>query len=146
MTLFVGCGNKSGQTINEPEITGDYLAGEYSQQLLTDGADAVVGFVTIEKQDDNTYHLTLEEQEVVASDSYDDGYYCADTNICKEADVTSDERIATYEDGSYQVGTIEDLMKETSENSEALYTVYFMGDSAELIVRTLPEDLLYLSN
>ena len=50
MFVLAGCGeDQSGQTINEPEITGEYLAGEYSQQLITDGAETVLGAVTMEK-------------------------------------------------------------------------------------------------
>lgn len=49
MMLFLcGCGEeKSGSTIEEPEITGKYLQEDYSQQLLNDGAETVVGYVTL---------------------------------------------------------------------------------------------------
>lgn len=51
MMLFLcGCGEeKSGSTIEEPEITGKYLQEDYSQQLLNDGAETVVGYVTLDK-------------------------------------------------------------------------------------------------
>lgn len=39
---FTGCDDDtSGGTIDEPEITGEYLAGEYAQQLTTDGAEVM---------------------------------------------------------------------------------------------------------
>ena len=50
--IFAGCGEeKSGNTISEPEITGKYLKEEYSQQLLTDGAETMIGTVDIEKKE-----------------------------------------------------------------------------------------------
>lgn len=47
---FAGCSNKSGNTIDEPEITADYLIEDYSQQLITDGGENMLGHVTMEKQ------------------------------------------------------------------------------------------------
>ncbi|MFR6258354.1 MAG: hypothetical protein ACLULK_06210, partial [Anaerovoracaceae bacterium] len=82
--MLSGCGeDKSGSTINEPEITGEYLAEEYSQQLLNDGAETVLGLVTIEKQGEDSYKVNIAEREVVPSSKYDEGYYLADNNINK---------------------------------------------------------------
>ena len=65
MMLFLcGCGEeKSGSTIEEPEITGKYLQEDYSQQLLNDGAETVVGYVTLDKLgegDCSVHALTLQ--------------------------------------------------------------------------------------
>ena len=70
MMLFLcGCGEeKSGSTIEEPEITGKYLQEEYSQQLLTDGAETMIGTVDIEKKDDNynfEFSGNIENQELL---------------------------------------------------------------------------------
>lgn len=137
-----GCGEeKSGQTISEPEITGEYLENEYSQQLLTDGADTVVGVVTIEQAGDNTYAVSIAEREVVANDDYKEGYYIADNNIVLDATLGEDARIACEGEDGLDVLTAKEFMAQQDENAEQLYTVYMMGDSAELIIATDPEDV-----
>lgn len=137
-----GCGEeKSGQTISEPEITGEYLENEYSQQLLTDGADTVVGVVTIEQAGDNTYAVSIAEREVVANDDYKEGYYIADNNIVLDATLGEDARIACEGEDGLDVLTAKEFMAQQDENADQLYTVYMMGDSAELIIATDPEDV-----
>lgn len=137
-----GCGEeKSGQTISEPEITGEYLENEYSQQLLTDGADTVVGVVTIEQAGDNTYAVSIAEREVVANDDYKEGYYIADNNIVLDATLGEDARIACEGEDGLDVLTAKEFMAQQDENADQLYTVYMMGDSAELIIATNPEDV-----
>lgn len=137
-----GCGEeKSGQTISEPEITGEYLENEYSQQLLTDGADTVVGVVTIEQAGDNTYAVSIAEREVVANDDYKEGYYIADNNIVLDATLGEDARIACEGEDGLDVLTAKEFIAQQDENADQLYTVYMMGDSAELIIATDPEDV-----
>ena len=47
-SLLLSCSsNQSGSTIDEPEITISYLKGEYSEQLLRDGAEHVFGTIDI---------------------------------------------------------------------------------------------------
>lgn len=141
MLVLAGCGeDKSGSTIKEPEITGDYLAEEYSQQLLTDGAETMLGFIEIEKNGDS-YIVHITEKEVVPNSGYEEGYYIADTNVTKDATLGFDERIAYMNDDKYVVETADEFMKNNSDRSEQLYTVYLMGDSAELILSTAPEDV-----
>ena len=66
--LLAGCGEKkSGSTIAEPEITGQYLQEEYSQQLLTDDAETVLGYVTLDKLEEGGYSVHISERQVVAS-------------------------------------------------------------------------------
>ena len=75
---FTGCDDDtSGGTIDEPEITGEYLAGEYAQQLTTDGAEVIVGSVDMEGSD-GAYTVHIAEKEVVVNDGYEEGYYIAD--------------------------------------------------------------------
>ena len=48
MYCLTGCGEeKSGNTISEPDITVDYLHGEYSDQLMTDGAVTMLGSIDV---------------------------------------------------------------------------------------------------
>ena len=140
--IFAGCGEeKSGNTISEPEITGKYLKEEYSQQLLTDGAETMIGTVDIEKKDDN-YKVTVTEKEVVPNSSYNEGYYIADTNLVTDLTLGLDARIASLEDGKLVVESADEFIKSKAEHKDQLFTVYMMGTSAELIIGTDPADVM----
>lgn len=140
--IFAGCGEeKSGNTISEPEITGKYLKEEYSQQLLTDGAETMIGTVDIEKKDDN-YKVTVTEKEVVPNSSYNEGYYIADTNLVTDLTLGLDARIASLKDGKLVVESADEFIKSKAEHKDQLFTVYMMGTSAELIIGTDPADVM----
>ena len=65
LLLLAGCGSeKSGNTISEPEITVDYLDGEYADQLINDGAGTMLGTVSVEQSGDS-YIAHVTEKEVV---------------------------------------------------------------------------------
>ena len=136
-----GCGEeKSGNTLEEPEITSEYLENDYAQQLLTDGAETILGYVSIAKEGD-AYKVHITEQEVVPSADYEEGYYIADTNLSKDAVCDSDARIVCMQDGEQTVTTTDDFIEEHADDSDQLYTVYLMGDSAELILATDPKSV-----
>ena len=142
MIALSGCGeDKSGNTINEPEITVDYLTDEYAAQLNNDGAETVTGFVTLEKNDDS-YIAHIEEQEVVPNSDYEEGYYIADTNMATEATLGDDARMTCAVDGELSVVTADEFMKISQEDPQQLYTVYLMGDSAELILSVDPKSVV----
>ncbi len=133
--------NQSGNTIDEPEITPEYLTEDYAQQLMTDGAETITGDVSIEKTDDS-YMVHIIEKEVVPSSSYDEGYYIADTNINKDVAFGDEARIVCAHENERIVSSADDFIENHPDGSEDLYTVYLMGDSAELILLVDPEDLL----
>lgn len=133
--------NQSGNTIDEPEITPEYLAGEYAQQLMTDGAETITGDVSIEKTDDS-YTVHIIEKEVVPSNSYDEGYYIADTNITKDVSFGDEARIVCAHEGERIVSSANDFISNHPGGPDGLYTIYLMGDSAELILLVDPKDLL----
>lgn len=140
--MFSGCGEqKSGQTIDEPEITAEYLAGEYAEQLLTDGAEKILGTVTIQDKGENSYNVLVSERQIIPNSDYDEGFYIADNNITKEVALGYEARIACLHDGKLSVETPEEFMKMQSSDHEQLYNVYIMGDSAELIIAADPEDI-----
>lgn len=142
ISILTGCGEeKSGNTIDEPEITVDYLTKEYANQLTTDGAEIITGFVTLEKTD-SSYVAHISAQEVVPNSNYDEGYYIADTNLTKDASLGSDARITCDIDGEISVVTADEFIENSDEDSEQLYTVYLMGNSAELILDVDPEDVI----
>ena len=139
---FAGCGNQNEDITEEPELDADYLMGDYTQQLITDGAEQYLGSVSIEKHGDS-YKATVAEKEVVASDRYDEGYYIADRNL---------EHKFTFDDGSRIVrtskrGDLEYVDSETflteGQDANALYNVYVIGDSIELMVYVEPTEMLY---
>lgn len=136
-----GCEKKSGNTIEEPDITAEYLEEEYSQQLLTDGAETMTGTISL-KESNDSYQIHIAEKEVVPSSRYKEGYYIADTNAEKDATVGANVRIAGNTDGEATVLTTEELEQAISKDAEQLYTVYLMGDSAELILSTDASELL----
>ena len=114
----------------------------HNQQLITDGAEQYLGSVSIEKHGDS-YKATVAEKEVVASDRYDEGYYIADRNL---------EHKFTFDDGSRIVrtskrGDLEYVDSETflteGQDANALFNVYVIGDSIELMVYVEPTEMLY---
>ena len=116
MSVLTGCGEeKSGNTINEPEITVDYLRTDYAQQLTTDGAEIMLGTVELNKNEDS-YNVTITEKEVVPSSSQDEGYYIDDTNVTKEATLGSDARMTFQVDGIEQVIKAGDFIKNHENN------------------------------
>lgn len=139
MIFLAGCTSRSGQTINEPEITPDYLIEDYSQQLMTDGGEHMTGTVDMQKAD-NTYTVNFSETDVIPNSNYDEGYYLANTNIYKEATLGSDARIVLIADGENVVADADEFIKHNSEDK--IYTVYFLGSSAELIIEVNPEDII----
>lgn len=139
MIFLAGCTGRSGQTINEPEITPDYLIEDYSQQLITDGGEYMTGTVDMQKAD-NTYTVNFSETDVIPNSDYDEGYYLANTNIYKEATLGSDARIVLIVDGETVVANADEFIKHNSEDK--IYTVYFLGSSAELIIEVNPEDII----
>ncbi|MDO4544588.1 MAG: hypothetical protein Q4C25_00380 [Bacillota bacterium] len=143
--VLCGCGEeKSGGTIEEPDITGEYLSEEYAQQLLNDGAATMLGSVTIEDTEDGSYTVHIVEKEVIVNSSYDEGYYIADTNVTKDVPLSGDARIACLHDGELVVEDVEEFIA-NHEGGDAdpvkLYTVYMMGESANLILATEPESV-----
>ena len=146
MYCLTGCGEeKSGNTISEPDITVDYLHGEYSDQLMTDGAVTMLGSIDV-TQNGDSYSITITEKEVVPNSGYEDGYYIADTNITKEAEIGLYARMTSMVDGEEAVVDAAELMESNEaaddDDSQQLYTIYLMGDSAELILATDPASVI----
>lgn len=142
VSVLTGCGeDKSGSTIDEPEITTDYLTDEYADQLTTDGAETILGLVVLEKSEDSSYTAHIREQEIVLNSSYDEGYYIADTNVTVDAVLGMDARMTCIIGGKTQVVTADEFIRYNGEDSQQLYSIYMMGDSAELILAVDPESI-----
>lgn len=140
--VLTGCGEKkSGNTISEPELTVEYLSEDYSQQLVNDGAEVTVGYVSI-TDDGGSYSVNVTEKEVVASEDYDEGYYIADTNVTKVGTLGLDARIVCHHDDGHVIATAADFIAAHDESPEHLYEVYMLGSSVELIVAAEVESFL----
>ena len=131
-----GCGNE----MDEPDITADYLQGEFAEMLEGDGAEIIVGSVDI-LQDDDTYKARITEKQVVASDNKQ-GYYLAETNNLFERIIGSDCRIVYMNGDEPVVGSAEEFLKKYNGETDTIYRAYCFGESCELILPVNPKDEL----
>lgn len=152
LCLFLtGCGEEadSHDVLEEPEITVEYLSGEYAQQLLRDGGESTLGTIEIQSESDGAYSLTVHSMVIVESSISEDGYYVADKNISETVPLSS-EALATYiksPDDAPEVVDLETFVslvqedgkkvaseKEDAEQPKKLYDVYMIGGSALLLL------------
>lgn len=143
LTAFAGCGSTedSDQDFGDEEYTPVYLAGEYAEQLINDGAKTLEGTITITGEKDN-YTVQVQEKEVVVNENYDGGYYIADRNLSNEYAFGGDVGLVVDKGGTQEVCTVEDFIADTEKDPDALYTVYIMGDAVELILPLDPRDVV----
>ena len=99
LAFLTGCGQeKNGDILEEPEITVEYLSGEYADQILRDGGEKELGAIRIKEEKDGKYALTVESMVIVES-SYDkDGYYVADKNLSTTVPLDSEARVTYIKD------------------------------------------------
>lgn len=155
--FLTGCEEDPGEhdNLEEPEITVEYLSGEYAEQLLRDGGESTLGTIEIEKDPDGACSLTVHSMVIVESSISDDGYYVADKNISNTVPLSS-QAMATYiksPDGAPEVMDLETFISKVqkdgekaasknkdSEPPEKLYNVYIIGGSALLLLaKELPK-------
>lgn len=141
---LAGCGNKDNSLDTPIEITLEYLEGEYTEQLIRDGAEITLGTVYLTSDDKGNYAVTTNEMVIVESDISDSGYYIADKNLSKTASLVPEASI-TYigEDASepeiISAEEFADIVNSDSydplkEGSEQLYEVYSIGGNVQLIM------------
>lgn len=139
-TLLVGCrdNNQIGSTVDEPEITVEYLEGDYVKQLLRDGAEHIFGNIIISKDEEESIVLNIEAKEFVKDSGHPNGFYIEDRNYSLSA-VLSPEARCTFLSGDVSLPQImsteqfvEAYNKDADENK--LYDMYIMGDQIELIL------------
>ena len=135
-----GCGDENSDITDEPDLDADYLMGEYTDQLITDGAEQVLGSVVV-IESDGTYEAVLEEKKVVASDRYDNGYYIADRNLQHKYSFDADSRVVLKKHGDM---VYVDAMSYAAQQADedTLFNVYVIGDSVELMVAVDPSEVL----
>ena len=138
---FTGCSDSEDEYIDESEFTVDYLYGEYSDQLMRDGADTILGSVEITGEEGN-YKVTVTEKEVVMSEDYDEGYYVAETNAVEEYGLGGYAQIV-YADknGEAVIGDARGYIDSHNGEPDNLYTVYHMNGNVELMLPVDPKDV-----
>jgi len=145
-----GCSDQR-DIMEEPEITVEYLTGEYADQLIRDGSETILGTVSVDKTDDGIYSLTVNSMLVVESEADDEGYYIADKNISGTYNIASDARVTYIGDSGNdpQVVTLDEFIELTDadtsdpleEGNEELYDVYIIDNNALMIIaKELPEE------
>jgi len=151
--VFVSCSNgqnRSGQTIDEPDVTLEYLQGEYAAQLLRDGAQVVTGSIESVSENSGNYTLTINEKEISETNDierYPEGFYIADKNNTVVATFDQYTRSA-FIPGNSSVATVlapdefwdsykKDLADHSSDENYAknkLYDIYIMGEQIVLMM------------
>lgn len=140
--------NKSGGTIDEPEITVEYLANEYSKQLLRDGAVYILGTIEIISDENGNPFLIISEKEFVSDLSYPNGFYIADKNLTYKYPLSFEARTSHLSGGTSipiimssenfvkAVATDVKLYSESNPefSSSRLYEIYVLGEQVEMIL------------
>ena len=101
----------------------------------------MLGTVSVEQSGDS-YIAHVTEKEVVPSSDTDDGYYIADTNVSKDIALGQSARMTCMVNGEQKVVTIDEFIKQSSEDPDQIYTIYMMGESVELMLATDPADVI----
>lgn len=146
---IVACGDsgQSGGTIDEPEITPEYLQGEYADQLIRDGASELLGTFDVVDADSDTPHIIIYEKSIVEDESHPQGYYISDKNLSYNYMLSDSVRV-TFVMGNDSLVTVLDkknFIDAVLDDREAnkadpeykdkkLYKFYVMGDQVELIL------------
>ena len=129
--VFTGCEESDSTLIDDADLTVEYLTGEYADQLTADGAETILGTITLDNVD-GVYTLNVVEKEVVPSDEYDEGYYIAETNVVKQLGVGGYAKFV-YANGEQDdaIGNVEDFDNQGTDDPDALYTIYYMNDKED---------------
>ncbi len=157
LTVFLpGCGQDAGDydVMEEPEITVEYLSGEYADQILRDGGEQVLGTIEIQKESEDEYALTVHSMVIVESSITGDGYYIADKNLSNTVPLDSEARV-TYIKSKKKGPQVMDLAEfiklvqqdaaagngdASDSGNEKLYDVYIIGGNALMILaKELPD-------
>lgn len=153
ITMLTGCfnSNQSGATVDEPEITLEYLKGEYANQLIRDEAEYVFGCIDLTVAEDGSVLVEIDAKEYVNGDAdvQLEEAYIEDKNL-EISTVLSSEARCTFLPGKTtlpQIMTSEefveayqkDMTKNGGEDNpeykdNKYYDIYIMGGQIELII------------
>lgn len=148
-TIFLGgCvdKNQSGSTVDEPEITAEYLEGDYVRQLLRDGAEHVFGSIELKEGEDDSILVDIEAKEYVEDSSQPNGFYIEDRNYSLSTVLSSEARCTFLSVGVSlpQIMSADKFVEsynkyvdeytDKNNSNPKLYDIYIMGDQIELIL------------
>lgn len=141
-----GCGAPEDE--NTPDITLDYLAGEYTTQLVHDGAEQLLGSVELSKNENGDLNLILHPKELV-QDASQPGGYRVDSFALNRTFVIPEQAYITYQApdaDSPEILSPADFYTSITEEYEAaglsfeeygdhrLYDVYALDEQVLLIM------------
>lgn len=142
-----GCIKTNGD-MEEPDITVEYLSGEYADQLIRDGGECTLGTISITK-DGDIYTATVNSMVIVESSLSDEGYYVADKNISSTVSLDPEARVTYIRDkeNGPEIISLDEFIRLTfddteplEEGNEKLYDVYTVGDDVMMILaKELPD-------
>lgn len=140
---------KSGSTVIEPEITVEYLEGDYAKQLLKDGAEYLFGNISLSTNEDGEHEVVIDAKELVEdyegkklieNRNYEISYVLTPDARCTfrkgldsklEPDiVTGDKFVKAYEKETKGM-TME---QKKNYNASHYYKIYIMNDQIELML------------
>lgn len=143
--LSIGCNGNSH--VDEPEITVEYLQGEYAQQLVRDGAEVVFGTfdqpivvcstpATDSDESENAGYtqFTINAKEYVEDENVENGYYIADRNKAYIVCANAETRIAFdfANTGTFDIVSIDQLIEQDTNNK--FFDFYLIDDQVLLIL------------
>lgn len=139
------CGAPEGdETLNESDLTLEYLEEDYTSQLLTDGAEHLVGSIELDVAEDGSPQIILHPKEV-SSSANSDGTYNVSSYAINRILSVSDSLYATVS-GSSEILSSGEFLTAVQEDYDAngtsfddygdyiLYDVYALEDQVLLIL------------
>lgn len=142
--LLTACGAPMGEgSLDNGDITYEYLVEEYSDMLLTDGAEHLIGSVELSTAEDGAPQIILHPKEA-SSKANDDGTYTVSSYAINRVLYLADNAYAVCGEEETILGDGEFLLSIPDEFDDSImYDVYAMEDQILLILHNplyvLPE-------
>ena len=133
--LVTACGAPMGKgSLDNADITYDYLKDEYPEMLLTDGAEHLIGSIEFSKAEDGSLQVILHPKEA-ASKANDDGTYTVSSYAINRVLVLSDSMFGVAS-GSEDILSMEEFpaVVQGEFDDSIMYDVYTMDDQILLIM------------
>ncbi len=131
-----------------PEITTDYLYHGYQEQLLTDGAEKIIGSIELSKNEKDEIILTVHPKELIPDEKEESGYRI--TSYASNQQYTLPPhayctRLSTQDSDSAEILSTDDFFTAITEDYKnnggfsdhgdfILYDIYTLDNQALLIL------------
>lgn len=132
---MTGCNGNMDHMGDEPELTVDFLCGDYATQLVRDGAVVMFGAILdVSEDEEGITILEIGEREYVDAPYHPDGFFIADKNL-EFSYQLSPGASATFLSGSTSIAKAMGAEEFAAVSHEdKLYDIYIMGDQIELLI------------